>query len=199
MLFFDCYFYVEGFAKLSNNDLELALQFCTHLIYGYAGIKHDSLEVFSLNVDLDMFHYKEITHLKNKYPSLKVYLSVGGDKDIDPEHPLKYLGLLEAGPEVQYRFIDSAISILKRNGFDGMDFAFQFPKNKPRKVHSTIGMYWKKFKKLFTGDYVVDTLANEHKEQYTELVHKAKNSFARNNLSLAMTVLPNVNSTCKFA
>lgn len=189
---------LTGFAKLLPTDLELGLNFCTHLIYGYAGLKPQTHEVYSLNVDLDMFHYHEILLLKAKYPKMKVFLSVGGDRDVDEANPLKYLGLLESGNEGQQNFIDSSIALLKRNGFDGLDLAFQFPRNKPRKVHGTVGSYWKKFKKLFTGDFVVDPLASEHKDQFTEFSRNLRAALQRSNLSLALTVLPNVNSTCEY-
>ncbi|XP_039949208.1 chitinase-like protein Idgf1 [Bactrocera neohumeralis] len=197
--FYDSASYLrQGFAKLLPTDLELGLNFCSHLIYGYAGLKPQTHEVYSLNVDLDMFHYHEILLLKAKYPKMKVFLSVGGDRDVDEANPLKYLGLLESGKEGQQSFIDSSIALLKRNGFDGLDLALQLPRNKPRKVHGTVGSYWKKFKKLFTGDFVVDPQASEHKEQFTDFSKNLRDALQRANLSLALTVLPNVNSTWYF-
>ncbi|XP_011187129.1 chitinase-like protein Idgf1 [Zeugodacus cucurbitae] len=197
--FYDSASYLrQGFAKLLPTDLELGLNFCSHLIYGYAGLKPQTHEVYSLNVDLDMFHYHEILLLKAKYPKMKVFLSVGGDRDVDEANPLKYIGLLESGSEGQQQFIDSSIALLKRNGFDGLDLAFQLPRNKPRKVHGTVGSYWKKFKKLFTGDFVVDPQAGVHKEQFTEFSKNLRAALQRSNLSLALTVLPNVNSTWYF-
>ncbi|XP_037823630.1 chitinase-like protein Idgf3 [Lucilia sericata] len=59
-------------------------------------------------------------------------------------------------------------------------------------------MAWKSTKKLFTGDFVVDKQADEHKQQLTELVKKLKTSFAENDLLLSLTVLPNVNSSWYF-
>lgn len=187
-----------GFAKLDAHHLELALQFCTHLVYGYVGLKPGTHELYSLNVDLDMFHFKDITQLRDRFPHLKVLLSIGGDRDVDESHPNKYLELLEANRTEQQNFIDSSMVMLRRNGFDGLDLAFQFPKNKPRKVHGTIGTYWKQFKKLFTGDFIVDPSSAQHKEQFTELARNLRNTFQSANLLLTLTVLPNVNSTCMF-
>lgn len=187
----------QGLAKLDPNNLDLAMQFCTHLVYGYAGLKPDTFELYSLNVDLDMFHFKDITLLRTKYPELKVLLSVGGDRDADQSDSNKYISLLEANRTAQQNFIDSSMVMLRRNGFDGLDLAFQLPKNKPRKVHGAVGTVWKKFKKIFTGDFVVDPLADKHKGQFTDLVVNLRNAFQSANLMLTMTVLPNVNSTCK--
>ncbi|XP_017056523.1 LOW QUALITY PROTEIN: chitinase-like protein Idgf1 [Drosophila ficusphila] len=188
----------DGLAKMHTYELELALSFCTHLVYGYAGLKAGTHELFSLNVDLDMFYYKDITALRQKFPQLKILLSVGGDHDVDEAHPNKYIELLEANRTAQQNFIDSSMILLKRNGFDGLDLAFQFPRNKPRKVHGAIGTYWKSFKKLFTGDFIVDPQSEVHKSQFTDLAGNIRNAFRSANLMLSLTVLPNVNSTWYF-
>ncbi|XP_061400487.1 chitinase-like protein Idgf2 [Musca vetustissima] len=190
----------QGLDKLLNSDLEIALPFCTHLVYGYCGIKPDTYQTFSLHEDLDIYQYQfsEITALKRKYPHLKVLLSIGGDKDIDPEHPNKYIELLEGGRARQTAFINSAYSLVRSYGFDGIDLAYQFPKNKPRKVHSKVGQALRKVKKLFTGDFVADPKAEEHKEQFTALVRDLKNALRPDGYLLSLTVLPNVNSSYYF-
>lgn len=184
-----------GFAKFSLDDLKYSLQFCTHLMYGYAGLTPSSFSPSSLNPDLDMYHYREVTALKSQFPNLKIYLSLGGDADVNNTE--KYLNFLEGGQPMYNNFIQGALSLLKTNGFDGMDLAFQFARNKPRKVHSSAGLFWKKIKKVFTGDFIVDLKAQEHKDQFTEFVSSLKQSFSQAQLQLSLTVLPNVNSTCK--
>lgn len=188
----------EGLSKLTIIDLEPALQFCTHLVYGYAGINPTSNKLVSINekLDLDVGSglYRTVTGLKKKYPHLKVLLSVGGDKDqVDPDNN-KYLTLLESS-NARIPFINSAHSLVKTYGFDGLDLAWQFPKNKPKKVHSGIGKFWKGFKKVFTGDFVVDEKAEEHKEEFTAMVRELKNAFRPDGYLLGVTVLPNVNSS----
>lgn len=198
-----CYYDAHASLRRSNADLnqtklELAMQFCTHLVYGYVGLNPDTLEPHSLNVDLDIFHYRDITKLHARFPNLKILLSIGGDRDaVGDGEGNQYLKLLQANRTMQQNFIDSSMIMLRHNGFDGLDLAFQLPKNKPRKVHGSIGSVWKKFKKLFTGDFIVDPQADEHKLQFTELVRNLRNSFQPANLMLTLTVLPNVNSTCK--
>ncbi|EDW77857.1 uncharacterized protein Dwil_GK24710 [Drosophila willistoni] len=190
----------EGLGKLLNPDLEIALQFCTHLVYGYAGIRADNYQVQSLNENLDIYkhQFSEVTALKHKYQHLKVLLSVGGDHDIDVEHPNKYIELLEGEKVRQTAFIQSAFSLVKTYGFDGLDLAYQFPRNKPRKVHGELGSAWKSVKKFFTGDFVVDTQSSLHKEQFTAFVRGVKDSLRNDGLLLSLTVLPNVNSTWYF-
>lgn len=145
-----------------------------------------------------MYHYRDVTAMKSKFPHLKIYLSLGGDKDIDEGESSKYLQFLESDRLMQQNFVQSSINLLKTNGFDGLDLAFQFPRNKPRKVHSKIGMVWKKFKKLFTGNFIVDTEAETHKKQFSDFVDKLKEAYTIANLSMTLTVLPNVNSSCKY-
>lgn len=73
-------------------DLDPALSFCTHLVYGYAGVQPDTYKMVPLNENLDVdrshANYQTITNFKTKYPGLHVLLSVGGDADI--EDPQKY-------------------------------------------------------------------------------------------------------------
>lgn len=173
------------------------MQFCTHVIYGYAGIHADTYEMQSLNqpLDYERRHFAQVTALKEKYPYVKFLLSVGGDRDLEKEE--KYVKLLEAGVQSQRRFIESARDVVRRFNFDGLDLAFQMPRNKPRKVHSNAGSAWKSFKKLFTGDFIVDTDADTHKSQMTELIKELSSAFKANDLLLSLTVLPNVNSSCK--
>ncbi|ALC40013.1 Idgf3, partial [Drosophila busckii] len=187
----------QGLGQFSLTDMELALQFCTHVIYGYAGIHAETYELQSLNqpLDFERRHFSQVTALKEKYPYVKFLLSVGGDRDV--VHDEKYINLLEAGAQSQRRFIESARDVVRRFNFDGLDLAFQLPRNKPRKVHSDVGMAWKSFKKLFTGDFVVDTNSEQHKTQMTELVRDLSSAFKANDLLVSLTVLPNVNSSCK--
>lgn len=146
-------------------DLEPALSFCTHLVYGFAGNLHRSnlqftivilyinqlvvginggdnkLQSLDASLDLDQGkgHYRIITQLKRKYPGLKVLLSVGGGIDKDPEADTnKYLTMLESMGARQ-SFINSAYSMIKTYDFDGIDLAWQFPPNKPKKIRSSLG------------------------------------------------------------
>ena len=200
--YYDGHSYVrEGLSKLSVADLEPALQFCSHLVYGYAGINPSSNKLVSNNekVDLDVGNglYRTVTNLKKKYPHLKVLLSVGGGRDdVDPENN-KYLTLLESS-NARIPFINSAHALVKTYGFDGLDLAWQFPKNKPKKVHGSVGKFWKGFKKIFSGDHVVDEKAEEHKEEFSALLRELKNAFRPDGYLLGVTVLPNVNSSLFF-
>lgn len=75
------------------NFLDPALQFCTHLIYGYAGIKEENFNIASLDESLDINkqNYKHIVELKRRFPGLRVLLSVGGNRDVSGEGSEKNL------------------------------------------------------------------------------------------------------------
>nr|WIM01400.1 imaginal disc growth factor [Limnephilus flavicornis] len=198
--YYDSRSYVrETQAKMLPSDLDPALTFCSHLVYGYAGIAADSHKLVSLNenLDLDKGHanYRIITQLKRKFPALKVLLSVGGDADTTDKE--KYMTLVET-PEARTSFINSAVVILKNYGFDGLDLAWEWPKNKPKKIRGALGSFWHGFKKVFSGDSVVDEKAEEHKAGFTKLVQETKNALRPDNFLLTASVLPNVNSSLFF-
>ncbi|TMW40679.1 hypothetical protein DOY81_014241 [Sarcophaga bullata] len=144
-----------------------ALPHCTHLMYGFG---HLMPRIFNVG---DIKLKPEPVYLKLKFPHLKIFLSLGGDKAT----PDAYMQLLEADKQTQNDFLKEIKNFLKVYHFDGLDLAFPFPRNKPRKVHSG---------------------ADKHKQQYTDLVTEIGEEFAKDKLNLSMTVLPNVNSTWYF-
>lgn len=85
--------------KVGAEELKPALSYCTHLVYGYAGIDDDKFKAISLDPKRDLpeskevkggkANFKSITALKKAYPSLTILLSVGGNADT--EDPDKYL------------------------------------------------------------------------------------------------------------
>lgn len=189
-------FLIEGLGKVSLADIDTALPFCTHLVYGYAGIDVETNKAVSRqpNLDLDTGkgNYRAVTQLKTKYPSLKVLLGLGGYKFSEPS--IKYLTLLESGA-ARITFINSVYSLVKTYGFDGIDLEWQFPQNKPKKVRSKVGSVWHGFKKVFSGDSALDEKADEHREEFTALLRELKNAFRADGFQLGITVLPHVNSS----
>ncbi|XP_023943547.2 chitinase-like protein EN03 isoform X2 [Bicyclus anynana] len=200
LCYYDSKSYVrESQARMLPLDLDPALSFCTHLVYGYAGIQPDTYKAISLNENLDIdrnhANYRAITNNKSKYPGLKVLLSIGGDADKEEEQ--KYNSLLES-PQARTAFVNSAVLLAEQHGFDGIDLAWQFPRIKPKKIRSSFGSFWHGIKKTF-GTTPVDDKESEHREGYTALVRELKAALnLKPNMQLAITVLPNVNSTIYF-
>ncbi|XP_076269529.1 chitinase-like protein Idgf4 [Rhynchophorus ferrugineus] len=192
----------EGQGKFELANLEPALQYCTHLIYGYAAIKEETLKLVPLNEQFDVIkdNYRQVTNLKIKYPRLKILLSVGGNDDVSgegAEKNLKYRQVLESSAH-RLAFINSAHTIVKGFGFDGIDLAWEFPETKPKKIKSGFKKFWSSFKKTFTGETVIDEDADKHRDQFTSLLRELKSTFKPDNLMVTLTVLPNVNSTVYY-
>nr|QTY40899.1 venom polypeptide precursor [Doratifera vulnerans] len=198
--YYDSKSYVrESQARMLPNDLDPALSFCTHLVYGYAGIHPDTYKMVPLNenLDVDRAHqnYMTITAMRSKYPGLKVLLSVGGDADT--EETQKYNLLLESA-QARTSFINSGVVLVDQYGFDGIDLAWQFPRIKPKKIRSTWGSIWHGIKKTF-GTTPVDDKETEHREGFTALVREMRQALnVKPNRQLSVTVLPNVNSSVYF-
>ncbi|XP_060536626.1 chitinase-like protein Idgf4 [Cylas formicarius] len=193
----------EGQGKFDVSFLEPALQYCTHLVYGYAAIKEDTLKLVPLNEQFDVIkdNYRHVTDLKIKYPNLKVLLSVGGNDDVSGEgneKNLKYREVLETASR-RLAFINSAYMIVKAYGFDGIDLAWEFPETDPKKIKTGFKKFWSSVKSVFTSKSPIDENAEEHRNQFTALVRELKNSFKPDNLLVALTVLPNVNSTVYYS
>ena len=55
-------------------------EMCTHLIYSFAGLDNQTLEIVSLDpfADIEQGGYRDVVALKEKNPKLKVMLAVGG-------------------------------------------------------------------------------------------------------------------------
>lgn len=116
-------------------------------------------------------------------------------------------------------FVNSAYTLVKGYGFDGLDLGWEFPPTLPKKIksgfskfialiHQTIYViyvfsillpekFWSDVKTTFSGEKVLDENAQDHREQFAALVREMKNAFRPDNLLLSLTVLPNTNSTGK--
>lgn len=202
-----CYYDSRSFNRPGNGKFDLtfldpALQFCTHLVYGYAGIREDNFKITPLDESLDINkqNYRHVTDLKRKYPGLRVLLSVGGNNDVSgegSEKNLKYRTLLES-VESRLAFANSAKDLVKNYGFDGLDLAWEFPETKPKKIRNKVSSWFVNLKHKIVGESVVDEKAEEHKEQFTALVREVRNSFRHDGLLLTLNVLPNVNSSVYY-
>lgn len=172
-------------------ELEPALNFCNFLIYGYAGIDAEDYKIISLELPGG----NHINDLRKKFPHVRFLLSVGGDRDLNAEGVAdsgKYLSLLEQ-PEHRSNFRASVLVELNRYGFDGIDLAWQFPKNKPRLQQNVLKRAWGKFRGWFSSTSV-DEKSQEHKEQFAALVGELRSDVHRAGKLLSLTMLPHVSA-----
>ncbi|MCI3751418.1 glycosyl hydrolase family 18 protein [Escherichia coli] len=125
-----CYFgswavYRQGLGKFDVEDIDPKI--CTHIIFGFAGLAHDS----SIRV-LDPWNelcdnygkcaYDRFTALKQQNANLKAILAVGGWNEGSPKY-----SKMAADPVLRNRFITSSIELLKKHGFDGLDMDWEYP------------------------------------------------------------------------
>ncbi|XP_017876180.1 chitinase-like protein EN03 isoform X2 [Ceratina calcarata] len=190
----------QGPGKFQLDDVRSALNLCTHLIYGFAGIKADTYEVTPLNPNLDTgsgySYYKLTTQLKRSFPELKIYLGIGGNADPDFETH-KYLLLTETS-EARTKFINSVNRFLNDYDFDGIDLAWEFPPVKVKKQRSALGSLWHGVKKTFGYGKFKDDKEQEHRDGFTILVRDLKAQLRPKMKALTVTVLPHVNSSIYY-
>ncbi|XP_025265914.1 probable chitinase 2 isoform X2 [Camponotus floridanus] len=146
LLFFEPY-YVHGLIKSNQHDKVVVCyvaswaadrpgngaysfenyhpQYCTHLIYAYAGLNTSDWTIRSRNpwedIEKDgIGSYRKMTMLRQK--GLKVLLSIGGWS----EGSVNY-SMMASSWESRKTFIDSVVKFLKTYNFDGLDLAWEFP------------------------------------------------------------------------
>jgi len=117
----------EGKFDLESIDASL----CTHLIYGFAGLDNLTFVMKPLDPWLDLHEenngggrdwYREFNKLKRKYPHLKVLLAVGGWN----EGSKKYSEMV-AESKNRETFVQSALDLVRKYSFDGLDLDWEFP------------------------------------------------------------------------
>lgn len=193
--------FISGPAQLSLAELEPALQFCNFLVYGYAGIDAVTYKIKSLDPSLtnDRQHYRHITALRKKYPHVRFLLSVGGDRDVNSEGVAdsdKYLRLLEQS-EHRKSFQASVLAELNNNGFDGIDLAWQFPKNRPKLQQGVFKRVWGSLRGWFSSSSV-DEKSEEHREQFATLLEELQSDLRRGGQLLTVSMLPHVSAEREY-
>ncbi|XP_076327451.1 acidic mammalian chitinase-like [Tachypleus tridentatus] len=90
---------------------------CTHIIVGFASIAYDYL---APKHPKDLYVYGNVTALKVNQPELKVLLSVGAGSGG------KFSAMVNSPPG-RKKFVTSAVALLEKFNFDGIDFDWEFP------------------------------------------------------------------------
>ncbi|XP_050554383.1 probable chitinase 2 isoform X1 [Spodoptera frugiperda] len=132
-----CYYgtwatYRDGLGKFDVENIDPHL--CTHLIYAFAGID-DEGTLRALDPWLDLpdgggrDNFGKFNALKKKNPSLKTLLAVGGWN----EGSAKY-SKMAANSTLRNNFITSALNMITKHGFDGLDMDWEYP-NRRDTVH----------------------------------------------------------------
>ncbi|KAG8196148.1 hypothetical protein JTE90_007880 [Oedothorax gibbosus] len=113
-----CYYRTElniSRGRLQPEDIDPLL--CTHLIVGYAEVRHDFLLPKTVQ---DTACFERTVALRKENPKLKVMLSVAGKSKGG-------FGGMVATAYGRERFIFSLLNFLDKYKFDGVDFDWEFP------------------------------------------------------------------------
>lgn len=113
-------FYRKGEGKFVPENLDYNL--CTHIIYSFATLESDSytMSEFDPWADIDNRLYSRTVKLANGKP---VFLAIGGWTDSTNG---KYSKLV-SDEKLRANFIDNAVAFLKRFGFAGLHFDWNYP------------------------------------------------------------------------
>ncbi|XP_014476727.1 PREDICTED: probable chitinase 2 [Dinoponera quadriceps] len=113
----------QGAFSIAN----LRPEFCTHLVYAFAGLNVTSWTIRSLDPWADtekdvIGNYRKMTALRQQYPGLKISLGIGGWNEGS-----KNYSQLASSPDRRRIFIASTIEFLRMYEFDGLDLDWEFP------------------------------------------------------------------------
>ncbi|KAJ4292882.1 hypothetical protein N0V88_005542 [Collariella sp. IMI 366227] len=99
----------------------------THINFAFAMIDPVSFAIAPMS-DGDVDLYPRLTGLKELYPNLKVWISIGGWSMNDPDQPTATTFSDVAGSAAnQQKFFASLISFMSQYGFDGVDIDWEYP------------------------------------------------------------------------
>lgn len=128
-----CYYgswavYRPGNGKFDIENIDPFL--CTHIIYTFTGLGQD-YRIRVLDPWNDLYDnygkgaFLRFTGLKKQNPSLKALIAVGGWNEGSESY-----STMAADPAKRATFVQSAVEFVRKYGFDGLDFDWEYPANR---------------------------------------------------------------------
>lgn len=113
-----CYWLHEN-GRMSSIDPHI----CTHISYAFVTLDSTSLTIRFQTQSEAHCVLRKLKCLKTQNPKLKIVAALGGGGDGGDG---KY-GRMVLNPQFRSKFVNSCVQFLNQNGFDGLDFDWEYP------------------------------------------------------------------------
>ncbi|KAL5363820.1 glycoside hydrolase superfamily [Aspergillus floccosus] len=105
---------------------DIPLGYYTHINFAFALINPKTFHLADMDGDTGK-SYRELASIKIKQPNLQIYLAIGGWAMNDPGQYRTAFSDLAASTSAQDTFCESLVTFLLSNGFDSVDFDWEYP------------------------------------------------------------------------
>lgn len=99
---------------------DIPFGYYTHINFAFSLIDPSTYRLAPMD-DTTGTLYKRVSALKKQNPQLQVWIAIGGWAMNDPGPTRKVFSDLAASQSAQDEFLESLVSFLDSNGFDGVD------------------------------------------------------------------------------